>query len=109
ETASRGGWELLYREHGHELPPEKWALMVGTVDGWDVWGRLEELAGKPLDRETLNARRGAHELSLLETEELRPGVAGYLEAADRLKLKRAIVSSSSRAWIDRHIKRLGRE
>ena len=22
ETASRAGWELLYREHGHELPPD---------------------------------------------------------------------------------------
>ena len=36
ETASRAGWEWLYRQHGHELPPEKWALMVGTVDGWDI-------------------------------------------------------------------------
>ena len=106
ETASRAGWELLYREHGHELPPEKWALMVGTVDGWDIWGHLEELAGEPLDRETLNARRVAHELSLLELEVLRPGIAEYLGAATRLGLRRAIVSSSSRAWIDRHLARL---
>ena len=37
ETASRAGWQWLYGEHGHELPPEKWNLMVGTVDGWDPW------------------------------------------------------------------------
>jgi beta-phosphoglucomutase-like phosphatase (HAD superfamily) len=45
ETASRAGWQWLYREHGHELPPEKWSLMVGTVGGWDPWGHLEELVG----------------------------------------------------------------
>ena len=28
----------------------KWALMVGTVDGWDIWGHLEELAGEELER-----------------------------------------------------------
>jgi len=108
ETASRGGWELLYREHGHELPPEKWALMIGTIDGWDIWGDLEGLAGSPLDREALNARRSAHELSLLELEGLRPGIVEYLDAATRLGLRRAIVSSSSRAWIDRHLARLER-
>ena len=38
ETASRAGWQWLYREHGHELPPEMWTLMVGTVGGWDPGG-----------------------------------------------------------------------
>src|SRR5581483_8160999 len=32
----------------------------------------------------------------------------YLDAADRLGLKRAIVSSSSRRWIDMHLGRLER-
>jgi HAD superfamily hydrolase (TIGR01509 family) len=108
ETASRAGWEWLYREHGHELPPEKWALMVGTVDGWDIWGHLEELVGRPLDRRALNEHRYAHEVTLLEAEELRPGIADYLDAAERHGLKRAIVSSASRAWIDLHLERLER-
>jgi HAD superfamily hydrolase (TIGR01509 family) len=108
ETASRAGWQWLYRQHGHELPTEKWALMVGTIDGWDPWGHLEVLHGGPLDRETLNAARYEHELSLLETEELRPGIGEYLDAAERLGLKRAIVSSASRAWIDMHLARLER-
>ena len=108
ETASRAGWQWLYGEHGHELPPEKWQLMVGTVGGWDPWGHLEELVGEPLDRGPLNERRYAHELSLLETEELRPGILDYLEAAERLGLKRAIVSSASRQWIDMHLARLER-
>ncbi len=108
ETASRAGWQWLYRQLGHELPPEKWALMVGTVDGWDIWGHLEELVGEPLDRPAWNERRFAQEISLLEAEELRPGIAEYLAAADRHGLRRAIVSSASRAWIDMHLARLER-
>jgi HAD superfamily hydrolase (TIGR01509 family) len=108
ETASRAGWEWLYGEHGHELPPEKWALMVGTVNGWDPMGHLEELVGEPLEQDELNDRRNAHELSLLEVEELRPGVAEYLAAAEEHGLKRAIVSSASRRWIDMHLARLER-
>ena len=108
ETASRAGWQWLYRQHGHELPPEKWALMVGTVGGWDPWRHLEELVGEPLEREPLNERRNAHELTLLEAEGLRPGISEYLAAAERHGLRRAIVSSSSRRWVDMHLKRLER-
>ena len=109
ETASRAGWQWLYREHGHELPPEKWQLMIGTIEGWDPLGHLEELVGEPLDRAMLNERRYAHELTLIEAEKLRPGISDYLAAADRHGLKRAIVSSASRHWIDMHLERLERE
>lgn len=108
ETASRAGWQWLYEQHGHELPPEKWALMVGTVNGWDIWGHLEELVGEPIDRPHWNERRYAHELTLLEAEELRPGIADYLAFAHERGLKRAIVSSASRRWIDMHLERLER-
>jgi HAD superfamily hydrolase (TIGR01509 family) len=109
ETASREGWAWLYREHGHELPDERWALVVGTTHIWDPMDHLEELVGEPLERAALNERRYAHEISMIEAEELRPGIADYLEAAERHGLKRAIVSSSSRRWIDMHLARLERE
>jgi HAD superfamily hydrolase (TIGR01509 family) len=106
ELASRAGWELLYLEHGHELPAELWATLVGTRGDWDPMTHLEGLVGEPLDREALNERRYAHELALIEAEELRPGIAEYLAAARRHGLKRAIVSSSTRRWIDMHLRRL---
>jgi HAD superfamily hydrolase (TIGR01509 family) len=106
ELASRAGWELLYREHGHELPPELWATVVGTHGAWDPMEHLEELVGEPLEREALNERRFAHEIALIEAEELRPGIAEYLAAARRLGLKRAIVSSATRRWVDMHLERL---
>jgi len=106
EVASRAGWELLYREHGHELPAERWAQMVGTHGAWDPMAHLEELVGGRLERDTLNERRLAHELTLIEAEQLRPGIEDYLAAARRLRLKRAIVSSASRPWVDMHLRRL---
>jgi HAD superfamily hydrolase (TIGR01509 family) len=107
ELPSRAGWEWLYRQHGHELPRERWATLVGTIGAdFDPMAHLEELVGAPLDRAALNDRRYAHEVSLIEAERLRPGIAEYLAAAKRHRLKRAIVSSSSRAWVDSHLARL---
>jgi HAD superfamily hydrolase (TIGR01509 family) len=109
ETASRAGWEWLYRQHGHELPADHWASIVGTTGAWSPMDHLEELVGEPLERRALNERRYSHEISLIEAEELRPGIADYIDTATRLGLKRAIVSSSSRKWIDLHLERLERE
>jgi HAD superfamily hydrolase (TIGR01509 family) len=107
ELASRAGWQLLYREHGHELPTDLWATLVGTTHApWDPMAHLEELVGEPLEREALNERRHAHEIALIEAEELRPGIEEYLAAARRRGLKRAIVSSSTRHWVDMHLHRL---
>jgi HAD superfamily hydrolase (TIGR01509 family) len=107
ELASRAGWELLYRDHGHELPAELWATVVGTTHApFDPMTHLEELVGEPLEREALNERRYTHEMALIEAEELRPGIAEYLAAAQRHGLKRAIVSSSPRGWVDMHLERL---
>jgi HAD superfamily hydrolase (TIGR01509 family) len=108
ETASRAGGQWLYREHGHDLPADKWATIVGTTGAWSPMDHLEELVGVPLERDALNERRYAHELTLLEAETLRPGISEYIEAADRLGVKRAIVSSSTRRWIDMHLERLER-
>jgi HAD superfamily hydrolase (TIGR01509 family) len=109
ETAGRRGWQELYREHGHELPLDRWATLVGTIGAeFDPMGHLEELVGEPLDRAALHAQRHAHALSLLEAEEFRPGIAEYLADAERLELRKAIVSSSSRRWVDSHLHRLER-
>ncbi len=107
ELAARTGWELLYREQGHELPADLWATLVGTTHApWDPMTHLEELVGEPLERDALNERRFAYEIALIEAEELRPGIAEYLAATRRHGLKRAIVSSATRHWVDMHLERL---
>jgi putative hydrolase of the HAD superfamily len=109
ETPSRLAYEELYREHGHELPLEKWATLVGTIGAeWDPDAHLEELVGRPLDHVALAERRRAREHELCELEELRPGIDDYLAEAERRGLKTAIVSSSDTEWIERHLSRLER-
>jgi HAD superfamily hydrolase (TIGR01509 family) len=109
ESPSRLGWEELYREHGHELPLDEWATLVGTIGApFDPFGHLETLVGRPLDRDELNARRQARELALIDLEDLRPGIEAYLDEAKERDLRTALVSSSSRDWIERILGRLHR-
>lgn len=108
ETPSRRAFEDLYRDHGHELPHDRWSTVIGTIGAeFEPYAHLEELVGAQLDRELLDARRRAREDELMDLEDLRPGIEEYLAEADRRGLARAIVSSSSRDWVDRHLGRLG--
>jgi HAD superfamily hydrolase (TIGR01509 family) len=106
ESPSYAAWADVYREHGHELTIDLWSAAIGTLDGFDPFGHLEGLLGHPLDRERVNAARRAAEDAAADLEELRDGVADYLEEAERLGLARAIVSSSGQRWIRRHLQRL---
>ncbi len=108
ESPSLAAWRRVYAEHGQELTLERWSAAIGTVDGFDPLAHLESLVGSPLEREAVQAGRLEHELTLVEAERLRPGVAEYLADAERLGLRKAIVSSSGREWIDRHLRRLER-
>jgi HAD superfamily hydrolase (TIGR01509 family) len=108
ESPSLAAWRWVYEQHGQELTLDRWSAAIGTIDGFDPHAHLETLVGRELDPEILRARRLEHELTLAEAEQLRPGVAEYLVDAERLGLRRAIVSSGSRKWIDRHLSRLER-
>jgi putative hydrolase of the HAD superfamily len=106
ESPSFAAWADVYREHGHELTLETWSAAIGTLDGFDPFADLERRLGRPVDRHTVTARRKELEYAASDLEELRDGVAEYLHEAERLGLARAIVSSSSEEWIDRHLERL---
>ncbi|HEX6664203.1 MAG TPA: HAD-IA family hydrolase [Gaiellaceae bacterium] len=109
ESPSRLAFEELYRDHGHELPLDRWATLIGTIGApFDPVGHLEELVGRPLDREQIAKERRDREHGLADLEDLRPGVEEYFSEAERLGLKTAVVSSSDTAWIERHLGRLGR-
>lgn len=109
ESPSRLVWEELYREHGFELPHERWAGNIGTLDEpFDPLDHLAALVGPALDRTVLDERRRTREWELVDLEQLRPGVEDYLAEAERRHLLTAIVSSSWRWWIDPILGRLKR-
>ena len=87
-----------------------WLANVGTLDErFDPIQQLEDLTGQTFDRDVLLARYLERELELSNAEELREGVQDYLEAAERLRLDVAIVSSAGDAWVLSHVRRLGVE
>ena len=92
---------------GVPLPLETWGQIIGTSDHFDVFGELERLAGRQLEREAVVARQKSRETALVEEQPVRPGVEQYLQDARRLGLKIGLASSSSCAWVTGHLERLG--
>jgi HAD superfamily hydrolase (TIGR01509 family) len=101
ETEVFRAYSRLYEEHGHELPFDRLAQAVGTIDGFDPADDLETLIGRDLEREAIDP------WNALEGVPLRAGVQEYLDQARARHLRLAIVSSSSADWVDPHLLRLG--
>src|SRR5215212_235033 len=100
-------WNEVFEAHGVSVPAERFALRIGTLTGPDELDELDALLDVPCDRDTVVATRRRRELELLEHEPLRAGVGELLDDARELGLRLAIVSSSSRSWIDSNLRRLG--
>jgi HAD superfamily hydrolase (TIGR01509 family) len=100
-------WDEIFRDHGVELSPERWRDYIGREGGWfDVYTHLEELTGRPVDRDALKSRRAARRDELLAAQELERGVAELFTEALARGLKVGVVSSSTREWVCGHLERL---
>jgi HAD superfamily hydrolase (TIGR01509 family) len=100
-------WQAIYAEHGHTLDFDKWAQCIGTHDVFDPAVDLAALCGRDLDCAALTARHRADCDALIARESLRPGVRAYVQEARRLGVRLGVASSSSRAWVEGHLTRLG--
>jgi HAD superfamily hydrolase (TIGR01509 family) len=107
ETPEVEVWQVIYREHGHELPVEEWAKTVGGygLSTFDAAAHLSELTG--LDPAPLRARYRLDADRLIHAKSIQPGVTDLLASARDHGLGRAIASSSPHAWVDAHLARLG--
>jgi HAD superfamily hydrolase (TIGR01509 family) len=107
EVPAFQAWDEIFRAHGVELSRERWRDYIGREGGWfDVYAHLEELTGRPVDREALKARRTARRDELLSTQELQRGVAELFAQARARGLKVGVASSSTREWVCGHLERL---
>ena len=108
ETPAYSSWAEIYREHGHELPLDRWLDYVGREAGWfDALAHLEGLVGAPLDRDAIRARREARRADLLASLDVMAGIRDYLSEGRRLGLRLGLASSSSHAYVESHLRRLG--
>lgn len=108
ESTDFEAWARLYREHGHELPRERWVETIGTAGGaWDPVAHLGELIGRDLDSESVRAERRPVRDTLVRELDPLPGVVDWLEAARARGLALAIASSSEADWVVRHLRHVG--
>jgi HAD superfamily hydrolase (TIGR01509 family) len=109
ETPEFHVWQDIYRENGHEFPAEKWASIVGGsgLSDFDAAKNLSLLTKGRLDSASLRDRFHLQSGALIHTLGPLPGIVDYLTEAKRLKLKLAIASSSTRAWVEPHARRIG--
>jgi HAD superfamily hydrolase (TIGR01509 family) len=96
-----------YERFGLHYSVEHFQQFVGSA--WPV-GWIDELragADVEIDPDEITASRRARRDELLALEGVLPGVVELLEAATALGLGLAVASSSSRAWVEPHLERLG--
>ena len=107
ESAEYASWCEIFAEHGRELRLEQWSAGIGTQKGFDPYGHLEALIGRPVVRDEIHPRMRARLLDLVAQEVVKPGVVAYLDDAARLDLRIGLASSADRDWVTGHLTRLG--
>jgi len=65
ETPAHRSWAEIYREHGHELPMDRWYDYIGSDTGFDPAGHLAALVGEGFDASTTKARRDLRKTELI--------------------------------------------
>ena len=103
EEAEFEAWNRVYAEYGQTLGWEEWSVCIGTAGAFDPIGRLEQLAGRRLDRGATDARRRAINKALNDAGAVLPGVVERLAEGRALGLKLAVASSSEGAWVPEHL------
>ncbi len=107
ETPEVEVWQAIFREHGRELPVDEWARTIGGygISTYDAAAHLAELTG--LEAAPLRARYRRESDAIIHASPILPGVLDLLDEAAARGLRLAVASSSSHAWVDSHLSRLG--
>ncbi len=108
ETVIYQSWLEVYQQYHCVLPLEYWVRCIGSSAMlFDAYAYMESLIGRPLSRQELKTQLANRQMELMANLSPLPGVEQYLSDARRLALKIGLASSSSRAWVEGHLKRLG--
>jgi HAD superfamily hydrolase (TIGR01509 family) len=100
-------WRNAYRRRGLELTLDLWRHSLGTKGGFDPCAHLESLVAGGVDCEGVRAEVLAPYRARCDAQPLLPGVADVLAEARGLRLRSAVASSSSVAWVEGWLSRHG--
>ncbi|MBB6731770.1 HAD family hydrolase [Cohnella zeiphila] len=110
ETAWYEAFREAYSEHGVDLTLEMYSQCIGTsLHRFNPYEYLMTERGLPLDKDRFRESVHLRHSELMRREEVRPGVLSYLEAAKEYGMKIGLASSSTREWVDKHLRQLGIE
>lgn len=98
-------WQRMYTEFGVELPLDVWYTHIGTIS-FNPYLYLEELLGRPIDRQAVHDQRKLWDEELLAEQAILPGVETVLADARQMGLKIGLASSSDHGWIDGFLAKL---
>jgi HAD superfamily hydrolase (TIGR01509 family) len=108
EAPAYQSWAEIYREHGHELPRDRWLDYIGREAGWfDALAHLETLVGPQFDRDAVRNRREERKTQLMASLDVMAGIRDYVSEGRRLGLRLGIASSSPRDYVHAHLDRVG--
>lgn len=107
EEADFLSWHELFDTLGCRLRLEEWVPYIGGGEILDLYGMLERQLGKPIDRSAVQAARRKRHMQICDALQPLPGVLARIEEAQALGLSLGVASSSARAWVVPHLRRLG--
>jgi HAD superfamily hydrolase (TIGR01509 family) len=96
-----------FAAHGIDLPLEEWQQIVGRADHphWFDW--LQGEVDVELERNVIVERRRTRHHALIAEEVVRPGIVSLLDEAHDAGIPVGVASSSTVAWVEGHLDRLG--
>ena len=107
EWAIYQAWRRLFEAHGHALPLAIYTRCIGSdFATWSPKAHLEDLVGTGFDWHDLDARRQCEIMAELADAGPMPGANVLLEKLAAAGMPCAVVSSSSRHWVDGWLERL---
>jgi len=105
ETPHFQAWEEVYDGYGVRFPAELLMAEIGTSEGkFDPVEYLQAFVSHPLDRENIILFKRQRTMDLVKARPILPGVMNYLAYAKLNDLHIGLASSSSRTWVENHLR-----
>lgn len=110
ETPEVRAWQKVFRSRGAEFPDSWWIHAIGR--GADQIHEtpievLERQLGYPCERMLVLSEYESLRMSAIEASPVLPGILDLIQAALEGGIKLGVASSSKRAWVARHLERVG--
>lgn len=107
ETAWYTAFREAYQEYGVDLTLEMYSQCIGTsLHTFNPYEYLKTTLHLPIDLEDFRRSVQARHAALMEAEDMRAGILGFLQEAHDRKLKIGLASSSPKDWVEHFLDKL---